>query len=121
MARQERREMRRDADHAVVLERQRVDGWDIAWTVILSFMCFLSLILLLSVVYDVTQYWREHKPSKSVGGGSDDVESGMRVSLDSHMTAVEPDMMVDVKEAKDEDIQGSLNRTGLGGKQPGGT
>jgi hypothetical protein len=83
--------------HSVVLERQKVGGWDIMEIILLSLSSAYALIVLLSVVDDMAHYWRVYKSSKSasVGGGSGDIESGMRVSLDSHMTAVESDLVVD--------------------------
>jgi hypothetical protein len=83
--------------HSVVLERQKVGGWDIIEIILLSLSSAYALIVLLSVVDDMAHYWRVYKSFKSasVGGGSGDIESGMRVSLDSHMTAVESDLVVD--------------------------
>jgi hypothetical protein len=69
--------------HSVVLDPS-VGVWDIVGIIGLSVAFSFSMIMM-------------HISSKSVsvGGGSGDIESGMRVSLDSHMTAVESDLVVE--------------------------
>jgi hypothetical protein len=101
--------------HSVMLERQKPGGGTIAGIVIFSLMCLISLILLVSVVHDLAQYWRAYKSSKSKSVG-DDMESRKRVSLDSNMTVVASDL-VDLEKAKDEDTRRSLDKSGWGGKK----